>query len=225
MDDANLAGNQDKLVRNLNAFGRLTPAEEAMFQQLLDSGAVFTPALQWRASRAVNPAEAGSQCRPAVEDVVEFWLEARQTLGGDGPLAERFCKLRALHSLLPELRGEPHVGNFSEVELRQLWERVTGECGGERALYSRVPCDCCVVCCVLFVCQASRSKQWLLSLPALTALKTGMATLEPVEGTGATAGIQLLSLTTTPHLNLTRFGRSRVSRLQWTRMPMSATLI
>jgi hypothetical protein len=92
---------------------------------------VFTPALQRRTSRAVDPMVAGSQCRPAAEEVVEFWLEARQTLGGDGPLAQRFGKLRALHSLLPELRGDPHVGYLSQVELRQLWERVTGEYGGQ----------------------------------------------------------------------------------------------
>jgi hypothetical protein len=128
--DANLHGDEDRLAGILNAHNNLTPAEEAMFQQLLDSGAVFTPALQRRTSK--DPMVAGSQCRPlaAAEDVVEFWLEARQTLGGDGPLAQRFGKLRALHSLVPQLRGDPHVGYLSQVELRQLWERVTGECGG-----------------------------------------------------------------------------------------------
>ena len=116
--DTHLAGDDAAVRALLCPYGEVVDADASLFTLLRDSGAQF-PSSHRRAP--------GSGHRAAAEDSVEFWLEAREALGGEGPLARHFEKLRALHRLLPELRGDPHVGTLSQMELCEVFEKVTGE--------------------------------------------------------------------------------------------------
>lgn len=133
--DTHLVGDDEAVAGLLDPFTDVSETEAALFRLLVRSGAVFSHARQARpGARAGRQAAPGSQCRPAAEDVVELWLEGRTALTGDGPLAEHFSKLRALHGLLPELRGGPYVSCLAQVALRNVYRSVTGECRAQTVL-------------------------------------------------------------------------------------------
>ncbi len=100
--------------------GNTTEEERAFFEALRLSGAVFPTARQQTAGSG-----------PHVANEVEFWLEARQVMAAESPLGAHLASLRELYNLIPELRGDPIMNSFSQRDLSDVYERLSGKLLGD----------------------------------------------------------------------------------------------